>query len=86
MTKEESIELIKSECEKHDLTLPEQVAYVLVHGFRTGAFTGKKITDYIDSNGYDFVSARRCINGTDKAETIATLADKFLEEMGYEPA
>lgn len=57
---------------------PEISLFILVHGFKTGIFTGRKITDYIDSSKSDFVAARRCINGTDKAHEIADLARKFL--------
>jgi predicted chitinase/cell wall-associated NlpC family hydrolase len=60
---------------------PKTALFVLVHGFKTGAFTGKKITDYIDAEGYDFHNCRRCINGVDKAEEIAALAEKYLEEI-----
>jgi hypothetical protein len=49
-----------------------------VHGFKTGAFTGGKITDYINNHQTDFLNARRCINGTDKMLQIANLAKKFL--------
>ena len=45
--------------------------FALVHGFKTGTFTGRKITDYINRSETDFVNARRCINGTDKATEIA---------------
>jgi hypothetical protein len=58
---------------------PKTALFILVHGFKTGAFTGKKLTDYINGDGADFVEARRCINGTDKAEEIAGLAEKYLE-------
>jgi hypothetical protein len=58
---------------------PNNAMFILVHGFRTGAFTGKKITDYINSEETDFYNARRCINRLDRAEEIAALAEKFLE-------
>jgi len=62
-----------------DLALkPEIALFVLVHGFKTGTFTGRKITDYINSGAADFVNARRCINGTDHAHDIARLAEKYL--------
>lgn len=65
-----------------DLALePKTAAFILVHGFKTGAFTGKKITDYIDEEGYDFVEARRCINGLDKCDEIAALAEKHLSQL-----
>lgn len=62
-----------------DLAMNPNVAlYILVHGFKTGAFTGRKITDYIDATQTDFVGARRCINGRDKQYEIAQLAERYL--------
>lgn len=58
--------------------VPAVALFVLVHGFKTGTFTGRKITDYINQGMTDFVNARRCINGTDRANEIAALAKKFL--------
>lgn len=60
---------------------PNVALFVLVHGFKTGTFTGRKITDYIDETKTDFVRARRCINGTDKAHEIASIAKKFLADL-----
>ncbi len=57
---------------------PAVALFVLVHGFKTGTFTGRKITDFINKSVTDFLGARRCINGTDKAHEIAALAEKFL--------
>jgi hypothetical protein len=65
-----------------DLALDPKIAlFVLVHGFKTGAFTGRRITDFIDSGQTDFVDARRCINGTDKANEIAALAQTFMASI-----
>jgi hypothetical protein len=50
-------------------------------GFLNGWFTGKKISDYINQNKTDYVNARRCINGTDKAQTIAGYAKKFEDAL-----
>ena len=62
-----------------DLALePQNALFILVHGFKTGAFTGKKITDYINDEETDFYNARRCINGLDRAEEIASMAEQFL--------
>lgn len=66
-----------------DLALkPEIAVFILVHGIKTGAFTGKKISDYINSDKCDFINARLCINGRgkdgkpDKADEVADLARK----------
>jgi uncharacterized Fe-S cluster protein YjdI len=53
----------------------------LVHGFKTGTFTGRKISDYINQNHTDFTNARRCINGSDHAFEIAKLAEKLLSTL-----
>ena len=58
-----------------------KAAVVLVHGFKTGAFTGRAITQYISEDRTDFVEARRCINGTDRANEIAQIAKDFLAKL-----
>ena len=63
-----------------DLAMNNDIAlFVLVHGFKTGAFTGRKISNYISEGATDFVNARRCINGIDHAHDIAQLAEKYLQ-------
>jgi len=59
---------------------PEIATAILVKGMETGAFTGKKLADYITDRGTPegFTNARRIINGTDKAPTIAGYAEAFL--------
>jgi hypothetical protein len=65
-----------------DLAMDPNVAlFILVHGFKTGTFTGRKITDYINESKTDFVNGRRCINGLDKAHTIADIAQQFLSRL-----
>jgi hypothetical protein len=50
-------------------------AYRLIsHGMRNGSFTGKKLQDYIHDDVCDYVSARRIINGLDRADLIAGYA------------
>jgi predicted chitinase len=62
-----------------DLALePATALFVLVHGFKTGAFTGRALAEFVNPKQTDFVDARRCINGTDKAQEIAALAQTFL--------
>lgn len=65
---------------KPDLLLERPVAAkALVIGMLEGIYTGKKLEDYNGINGsYDFVRARRIVNGLDKAELIAGYANKFL--------
>jgi len=60
---------------------PAIACFILVHGFRTGAFTGKRIKDYIREDKYDPVGARRCINGTDKAQKIADMCSSWVRYL-----
>lgn len=59
---------------------PDVAARVLVQGSQHGIFTGKRLADYLDGPTPDYVNARRIINGTDRAQDIARLAE------GYEKA
>lgn len=72
---------------------PEYALPILVVGMNEGWFTGKKLDDYIDNIDEndteelrEYKNARRIVNGTDKAETIAKLTlvfEKGLKEAGY---
>jgi len=57
---------------------PNVALFILVYGFKYGAFSGKKIEDYINEDKTDFLGARHCINGNDKKKHIADLANKYL--------
>lgn len=58
---------------------PQIAAAVMYIGMRDGDFTGKKLSTYFSATVDDPVNARRIINGTDKASTIAGYHAKFLE-------
>ena len=60
---------------------PATAAYILVHGFRTGGFTFRKLSDYISESRCDFYNARRCINGLDKADLIASYARAWVPQL-----
>lgn len=49
----------------------------LYDGMIKGMFTGKKLSDYFTSKVTDWNGARRIINGTDRADEIATMAKQF---------
>jgi predicted chitinase len=61
-----------------DLALvPWVAAQVTLNGMSQGWFTGKSLGDYLTPTSTDYVNARRIINGTDKAQTIAAYAQDF---------
>lgn len=65
---------------------PEYATQIIVQGMIDGWFTGKKLSDYITLQASDFYNARRIVNGTDKASTIADIAkayDAALLADGY---
>lgn len=55
---------------------PTVAATILVKGMRDGWFTGKKLSDYTT-----FRNMRRVVNGMDKADTIAALAEQYLAAL-----
>jgi hypothetical protein len=76
----------------YDLALDPAISVrVLITGMLQGWFTGKKLSDYIDSSvalllhpprpKHDFVGARRIVNGTDKATLISEHARTFLKAL-----
>lgn len=63
---------------------PDIAARIMVKGMEQGAFTGKRLTDYLPIEGKAghgaYRLARRIINGSDKADKIAK------EALGFEAA
>jgi hypothetical protein len=58
----------------------------MFEGMERGSFTGKKLADYFNDKNTDPVGARKIINGTDRAGTIAGIAtdyDNALKAIGY---
>ncbi|WP_247997259.1 hypothetical protein [Brucella tritici] len=82
-SKELGVDFVK----KPELLLkPEYAAPIIIAGMVEGWFTSKKLSDYITLQRSDFKSARKIVNGTDKAELIAGYAkdyDKALLTEGY---
>jgi hypothetical protein len=56
---------------------PQVAAEILVVGSLEGWFTKHKLTDHVNATKKDYTNARRVINGTDKAASIASLAEKY---------
>lgn len=54
---------------------------VTIYSMKTGLYTGKRLSDYIDQSKKDYVNARRIINGMDKANLIAGYAEVFEKAL-----
>lgn len=59
----------------------EHAVKILIQGMKEGWFTGRKLSDYIHQSRKDYQGARKIINGTDKAITIARYADIFEKAL-----
>ena len=60
---------------------PQIAARILVEGMMRGTFTGKGLGSYINNQSTDFRNARRTVNGTDRANHIAGIAQRLLQAM-----
>ena len=59
---------------------------ILFDGMIFGKFTGFKLSDFISEDKADYYSARRIINGKDRAAEVAVLAKSYeaaLHDAGY---
>lgn len=64
--------------EEPERALEAPVSYLIgAIGMRKGLFTGQKLQMFINAHRCDYVEARRIINGLDKAESIAGIAQRF---------
>lgn len=55
--------------------------YAAFYGMIEGVFTGKKLSDYINAKRIDYLNARRIINGVDRAQRIANIANLYLAAL-----
>lgn len=60
---------------------PEYSLFILVHGMKNGVFTGRRLDQYVNGSLTDYRNARRVINGLDRADHIAKLAEKWESEF-----
>jgi len=65
-----------------DLCLdPDISLFIAIYGFKNGVFTGVNIEKYINENQTDYLNARKCINGMDKAKEISDIAKIYLNKL-----
>lgn len=60
---------------------PNVAVRILVRGMMEGWFTNHKLPDHVSGDKADFVAARRVVNGTDKAQAIASIAQEYVEAL-----
>ena len=56
---------------------------IMFSGMIEGSFTGKKLSDYFSPSVESWTSARRIINGLDKAQLIASYATRYYGSISY---
>jgi len=59
----------------------EPAIWICFEGMEKGWFTGKKLSDYFNSEKSDPINARRIINGIDCANLISELYNKFYKSI-----
>jgi len=59
----------------------EPAMWICFEGMKNGWFTGAKLSQYFNDVKTDPINARRIINGTDCAQLIAALYDKFYKSI-----
>jgi putative chitinase len=72
--------------EAHKMLHPQTSALVSYDGMVNGWFTGVGLPKYFNATVEDPVNARRIVNGTDKASTIAGYYWKFKNALKQVPA
>jgi predicted chitinase len=60
---------------------PALSVFVIVDGMLRGIYTGRRLDQFVNSGGHDFVNARRVINGLDRADKIAAQATEWMKEL-----
>jgi hypothetical protein len=67
-----------------DLALrPDYASIIMFEGMIRGSFTGRKLARYFNPTTEDWVNARRIINGTDKANAIASYGKSYYAAISY---
>lgn len=60
---------------------PDLSAMVIVLGMVGGRFTGVGLGRFINDQKTDFINARKVVNMLDRAETIADIAERYLQAI-----
>lgn len=67
-----------------DIAMQPEIAWkILELGMSKGLFTGKKLSDYFNDNRTNFYRARKIINGMDRAQDIANIANSYFYKLEF---
>ncbi len=70
-----------------DQALDPAIAYqIMTQGMLGGWFSGRRLSDFINDSGVDYLSARGIINGNDKSQPIAVMAQSWQARLTGNPA
>ncbi len=85
-TKEHPIDLEANPT--HVNLVPELAAKIMVSGMQNDSFSqkGQGLDHYVNDKTTDFVGARGLVNGTDRAQDIASIADGFAKILNANDA
>lgn len=62
---------------------PEAALQIMFVGMREGSFSGKKLGQFFNGKTEDWRSARRIINGLERADLVATHAKKYYAAISH---
>ncbi|NEO34112.1 MAG: DUF4231 domain-containing protein [Symploca sp. SIO3C6] len=60
---------------------PQIAARIMVQAMKEGSFTGVGLDKYVNDSKHDFRNARRIINGLDRADQIANIAQRYYSAI-----
>jgi hypothetical protein len=78
MSEVTGIDLVADPCRAMEMDV---AVAILIEGMRRGSFTGRRLDHYFCAGHCDWIGARRVINGTDRATTIAGYAQIFARVL-----
>lgn len=80
MAKETGIDLVGDPSQAMNLGVAVEIMF---KGMIKGSFTGKKLGDFFSTTKEDWRGGRRIINGTEKADLVASYAKNYYGAISY---
>lgn len=80
------VNLTRDEAAADAVLEPGLAGRIMFAGMENGLFTGKKFADYFNLDAEDWRSARRIINGMDRADLVADYARAYYAAISYTTA